>query len=135
MTDRTHIEQSVRAFWKARLRDDLDAMMNLVADNAVYEMNARGTGVPDLEHPTKGKAAIMQVCRDLMDLWHFENWREIDLSIDGDKGILHWKARATCVPTQKSGEFDVVDVFRFRDGKIVDMRENTDTALIMKLAA
>jgi len=42
MTSRSHIEQAVRALWDARLRGDLDGMMKLLAQDAVYAMNARG---------------------------------------------------------------------------------------------
>ena len=135
MTSRSHIEQAVRALWNARLHNDLDGMMNLLAEDAVYAMNARGTGVPALSSPTKGKAAIREVFRELMDMWHFDNWREVSLLIDGEKAFLHWTARARCVPTNKSGDFDVFDAVTFRDGAIVDMHESTDTAMIMSLAA
>ena len=134
MTSRSHIEQAVRALWDARLRGDLDGMMKLLAQDAVYAMNARGTGVAALSSPTKGKAAVRKVFRELLDVWHFENWREVSLLIDGEKTFLHWTARATCVPTSKSGDFDVFDAFSFRDDAIVDMHESTDTAMIMSLA-
>ena len=134
MTSRSHIEQAVRALWDARLRGDLDGMMKHLAQDAVYAMNARGTGVPALSSPTKGKAAVRKVFRELLDAWHFENWREVSLLIDGEKAFLHWAAHATCVPTTKSGDFDVFDAFSFRDGAIVDMHESTDTAMIMSLA-
>ena len=134
MTSRSHIEQAVRTLWAARLRDDLDGMMKLLAQNAVYAMNAQGTGDPAFGRPIEGRDAIRQVFRDLMDDWHFDNWREVSLVIDGEKAFLHWAARAKCVRTTKSGDFDVFDVFTFRDGEIVDMHESTDTAKMMLLA-
>lgn len=134
MTTRTHIEQTIRALWNARLRNDLDAMMKLVADDAVYAMNARGTGVQALVNPTAGKPGIRELFRELLDTWHFDNWREVSLLVDGDKAFLHWTARATCVPTKKSGDFDVFDTFAFREGSIVKMHESTDTAMMMSLA-
>lgn len=135
MTNRAHIEQAVRALWSARLRNDLDAMMKLVADDAVYAMNARGTGVQALVNPTTGKAKIGELFRGLLDTWQFDEWREVSLLVDGDNAFLHWTARAKCVPTKKSGDFDVFDAFVFRDGQIVKMHESTDTAMMMSLAA
>jgi ketosteroid isomerase-like protein len=134
MTSRSDIERNVRALWAARLRDDLDGMMNLLAQDAVYAMNAAGTGVPGLSQPTRGKSAVREVFRALLSTWHFENWREISLLIDGEMAFLHWAARAKYVPTNKSGDFDVFDVFSFRNGEIVDMHESTDTAKMMSLA-
>ena len=62
MTSRSHIEQAVRALWDARLRGDLDGMMKLLAQDAVYAMNARGTGVAALAvrqqaRPRSGKSS------------------------------------------------------------------------------
>jgi ketosteroid isomerase-like protein len=132
--NRNHIEQAVRALWDARLHNDLDAMMELLADDAVYAMNGRGTGVPALLKPTEGKPGVREIFRELLDVWHFDNWREVSLVIEGNKAFLHWSARATCVPTKKSDDFDVFDVFTFRDGQIIKMHQSTDTALMMSLA-
>ena len=134
MTNRNQMVQAVRTLWNARLRNDLDGMMKLLADDAVYAMNGRGTGVPALIKPTEGKPGVRELFRELLDTWHFDNWREVSLLIDGDSAFLHWAARATCVPTKKSGDFDVFDVFTFRNGQIAKMHESTDTAMMMSLA-
>ena len=67
--------------------------------------------------------------------WRFDDWTEVSLQVDGDKVVLHWTAHVTFIPTGKSNKFDVVDIFAFRNGKIVDLRQNTDTALVMTLVA
>jgi hypothetical protein len=43
-------------------------------------------------------------------------------------------ARLTFLPTSKSATLEVVEVITFRDGKIVDFRQSTDTAMVMSLA-
>lgn len=134
MTSRTHIEAAVRSLWAARQSGDLEAMMKLLGDNAEYEMNGRGTGVPAMANPSTGKPAIRSVFRQLLETWRFDDWREVSLVVEGEKAFLHWRARATCVPTNKSGDFDVFDVFTFDKDVIVEMRESTDTALIVALA-
>ena len=135
MTERADIERTVRALWRARLANDLDTMMTLVADDAEYSMNARGTGVQAFAAPTSGKPGVKELLGGLLDTWHFDNWREVSLLVDGDQAFLRWTATAKCVPTNKSADFDVFDVFALRDGKIVKMHESTDTAMLMSLAA
>ena len=39
------------------------------------------------------------------------------------------------IPTKKSETFDAVDLVTFRNGRIVDFRQMTDTALVKSLAA
>jgi hypothetical protein len=57
------------------------------------------------------------------------------LLVDGEKALLHWTARVTYTPTNKSENVETFDVVTFRDGKIVDCLQSTDTALVSSLAA
>ena len=134
MTSRAHIEETVRSLYAARVRGDLDGVMGGIADAAVFCLNGRGTGVPALCTPSKGRAAIRPLLKDLIDTWRFDDWKELALLVDGERALLHWTARATCVPSGKSENFEVFDLVTFRDGKIIDHRQTTDTALMMSIA-
>jgi ketosteroid isomerase-like protein len=134
MTSRSHIEAAVGSLWESRLRGDLEATLKDAAENIVFRLNARGTGQESLSERAQGKAAIRPILRQLIDTWRFDDWKQISFLIDGEKALLHWTAHATCVPTGKSADFDVFDLFTFQDGKIVDYHQSTDTALMMSLA-
>jgi ketosteroid isomerase-like protein len=134
MTSRAHIEETVRSLYAARVCGDLDAMMSGIADDAVFCLNGRGTGVPALRTPSKGRAAIRPLLKALIDTWRFDDWKELALLVDGERALLHWTARVTCVPSGKSESFEVFDLVTFRDGKIIDHRQSTDTALMMSIA-
>ena len=134
MTSRAHIEETVRSLYAARVRGDLDGVMGGIADDAVFCLNGRGTGVPALCTPSKGRAAIRPLLKDLIDTWRFDDWKELALLVDGERALLHWTARVTCVPSGKSESFEVLDLVIFRDGKIIDHRQSTDTALMMSIA-
>jgi ketosteroid isomerase-like protein len=86
-------------------------------------------GVP--ERARAGRPILQQ----LFETWRFDDWKEISLLIDGEKALLHWTARVTCVPTGKTENFDALDLITFHDGEIVDYHQSTDTALMMSLAA
>jgi ketosteroid isomerase-like protein len=135
MTSRTQIEDTIRALWAARLQGDLEGTLKGVAEHAVFALNARGTGEKSMSERSTGKAAIRPVLRQLIENWRFDDWKQISLLIDGEKALLHWTARVTCVPTGKSENFDVFDLIKFQDDKIVDYHQSTDTALLMSLAA
>jgi ketosteroid isomerase-like protein len=135
MTSRTQIEDTIRDLWVARLQGDLEGTLKGVAEGAVFSLNARGTGEKSMSERSTGKAAIRPVLRQLIENWRFDDWKQISLLIDGEKALLHWTARVTCVPTGKSENFDVFDLIAFQDDKIVDYHQSTDTALLMSLAA
>jgi ketosteroid isomerase-like protein len=135
MTSRTQIEDTIRDLWVARLQGDLEGTLKGVAEGAVFSLNARGTGEKSMSERSTGKAAIRPVLRQLIENWRFDDWKQISLLIDGEKALLHWTARVTCVPTGKSENFDVFELIKFQDDKIVDYHQSTDTALLMSLAA
>ena len=134
MTSRSDIEKTVRSVYAARVSGDLDGVMTGIADDCRFAINGAGTGVPALAAASKGKAAIKPVMKEFIDTWRFDQWKELSLLVDGEKACLHWRARITCVPTGKSEDFEVLDIITFRDGKIVDFHQATDTAMVMKLA-
>ena len=135
MTSRAEIESTLKALYAAREKGDVDGVMKDVADDAAFELNGRGTGVPGMGTLTKGKAAIRSAVQELVDNFRFRNWKPVSFIVDGEKVSLHWTADITFVHTGKSDKFDVVDAVTFRDGKIVNFRQNTDTALVKSLIA
>jgi ketosteroid isomerase-like protein len=134
MTDRGQIETKIKALWEARLKEDVDGTLKDVADDAVFEINARGTGVPGLSAPIVGKSAIGKALRELFDTWDFKDWKALDFMVDGEHALVRWSAKVVCTPTGKSDTFDCYDLIKFKDGRIVDYRQSTDTAMMMKLS-
>jgi ketosteroid isomerase-like protein len=100
----------------------------------VFGLNGRGTGEKSLGERVKGKAAIRPILQQLIENWHFDDWKVCSILVDGERAVLHWTARVTCVPTKKSDNFDVVDLVTFSNGKVVDFHQSLDTALVMSLA-
>lgn len=135
MTSRAHIEDTIRSLYAARCCGDLDGVMKGIADDAVFALNGRGTGVPAMATASQGTGEIRPMLQELIQTWRFDDWKELALLVDGEKALLHWTARVTCIPTGKIEQFEVFDLVTFRDGKIVDHRQATDTAMVMSLAS
>ena len=134
MTSRVQIEETIRLLYIARVKGDLDGTLRDIADDAVSGLHARGTGAPQLSAPIAGKASIKAAIGALIADWQFRDWKQIDLLVDGEKAMLHWRANVTNTKSNKSEVFDVFDVIKFRDGKIVDYQQSTDTAMMMRIA-
>jgi ketosteroid isomerase-like protein len=99
------------------------------AEDAVLRINGRQL----MSEPVVGKAAIRTVLQELIRDWRFDDWKECSLLVDGEKALLHWTARVTYAPTNKSENIDTFDVVTFRDGKIVYFFQGTDTAAVSSL--
>jgi ketosteroid isomerase-like protein len=136
MTSRAQIEETIRSLYVARVNGDLDGTLKDMAEDATFGIHARGTGAPELSAPIKGRASIRAAVEALIADWQFKEWKEIDLLVDVDKekALLHWRARVQNAKSKKSEIFYVFDIIKFRDGKIVDFQESTDTALMMSIA-
>ncbi|MCW5738030.1 MAG: nuclear transport factor 2 family protein [Enhydrobacter sp.] len=135
MTNRAHMEQTVRSLYAARVRGDLDGTVRDLAEEAVFSLNGRGTGIAAMSEDCCGRPAVRESVRQLIENWRFDDWEETAFLIDGDRVALQWAARVTFVPTGKSATMQAVDMIAFRDGKIVEFRQSTDTAMLMSLAS
>jgi ketosteroid isomerase-like protein len=135
MTSRDQIAKILTSLYAARQKNDLEGTLKDVADTCTFTLFGRGTGIPGLGAPIAGMPSVKAAVKALIETWHFADWRQVDLVIDGEKAVLHWSARVTNTQSKKSDVLDVVDFVTFRDGKIVDFRESTDTAMMVKLAA
>lgn len=135
MATRAQMEQTVKSLYAARVRGDLDETMKALADDAVFSLNGRGTGVAAMSQDCCGKPSVREAVGQLIDNWRFDDWKETSVLVDGDRMAMHWTARATFVPTNKSAVLDVVDIITFRGDKIVEFRQSTDTALVMSLTS
>jgi ketosteroid isomerase-like protein len=134
MTTRSDIEKSLRNAYAARVSGNVEVAMTYFADDGVFRIHGRGTGVPALSDAVVGKRAIAEAMAQLVKDWRFDDWKELALLVDGDKAALHWTARATCMETNKSEMLDAFDLVTFCDGKFVDFHQHVDTAMIMRLA-
>lgn len=135
MTDRSQIERVIKSLYAARLAGDAERTLSDFAEDGTYAINARGTGVAAMEKPITGKAAVRVAIQGMVDTWRFDDWRQVDLLIDGERALLHWTADITFIPTGKQARFDVLDVIRFEAGRIIHFSQHTDTALMMTLAS
>jgi ketosteroid isomerase-like protein len=135
MTSVALFKDSLMSTYEARARDDLEGTLAAFADDVVFEINGRGTGVPSLASPIRGKDALRPVMRELIESYKLSNWRAVSFLADGNKAALHWRALVTFPNSGKSAEFDVFDLITFREGKISTFHQGTDTAMIVAMAA
>jgi ketosteroid isomerase-like protein len=133
MTDSDTIRKTIRSTYEARARGDLDGTTASFADDIVFEINGQGTGLPSLATETRGKPAVQRIIKELIDNFSFSDWQEVSFVVEGEKAALHWRANVTFTQNGRSEKFDVFDFLTFRNGKVVDFRQGTDTAKIRSM--
>ncbi len=102
------------AFGDAINRHDLDAIMELMTDDCVFESYAGpdvcGTRFEGRDQVRNGFSKIWAVCPDA----HFGEARNF---VCGDRGVSEWVFTGTTVEGQRI-EVNGCDIITFRDGKI-----------------
>ena len=132
--ERGAIETMMRDAYAARVKGDLDAVMQIFHPDAVFLINGAGTRVQALTGASTGRDAIRPVMGGLIQTWKFEDWRVLSLVVEGEKAVLNWSAKATCIANGQSAPVEVADVMTFRDGKVIEFKQFADTALILAMA-
>ena len=82
----------------------------------------------------RGHAAVLQAVTALIAAFRFDDWKIVDLIVEGDLAAAHWRAKVTNNANGQFDEFEIVDKCRFKDGKIIEFLQNFDSALAMKIS-
>jgi ketosteroid isomerase-like protein len=135
MASSEEMKRRIRDLYAARVAGRLDATLADFSDDVTFDFNGVGAGFPGLAGAVKGKANVAATIEGLIETFRFEDWRERSLIVEGDHAALHWSGRVVFTPTGASDTFDVVDLFTFKDGKIVELRQSTDTAKVKALVS
>jgi ketosteroid isomerase-like protein len=124
----TMLELIGRAY-SARGRGDLEELMTafhpeavftLVGDKRTLEVTGSVQGHPSLREALAGFIATFDfVKREILS--------EV---VEGDRAAVHSRLVVRYTPTGATHITDVIDLFKFRDGKIIELVESADNALI-----
>ena len=121
-------EATLAAFSDAWNRHDIDALMSFMSDDCVFLTaagpDACGTRVVGAEAVRKAFAAAWATVPDAQ-------WRNGVHAVHGDAGTSMWTFTGTAADGTRI-EVDGIDVFRFRDGKIVEIRLMMDGMSLMR---
>jgi ketosteroid isomerase-like protein len=134
MTDTGAIGVLIRDAYAARHRGDLDALMDYFHPQCSYRL-AGGPEVAEVFMQPDGIDAVREQMAGLIATYVFSNIKEMALTIDGDRAMLHWRADVECKPTGRTGSFEIMDLFTIAAGKVKSVTQFTDTAGIARLSA
>ncbi|MCP3473408.1 nuclear transport factor 2 family protein [Bradyrhizobium sp. CCGUVB1N3] len=119
----------IRSAYAARGRGDANGLVaafhregvfTLVGDNSALELTGSAQGHPTLQ------AAFGQFIAN----FEFVERDILDELVDGERAAVRSRLLVRYVPTGKTFSTEVLDLFRFQDGKIIELIEFADTAQI-----
>ncbi|MGW9330921.1 nuclear transport factor 2 family protein [Bosea sp. NPDC055594] len=134
MGEHAAVAELIRSAYAARHRGDLDELMGYFHEQCSYRL-AGGPTASDVFVQPQGHAAVRAQMAALIATYVFSNIEELALMVDGDRATLHWRADVRCLPSGRSGSFEVIDLFTFADGKLTSVTQFTDTAGVARLSA
>jgi ketosteroid isomerase-like protein len=132
MTDRKTIEAVIDRCYAARQEGDLETLMAAFDPDAVFEL-AGSKELVAAVGAAQGHQNIRTTMTGLMEAFDFIDRDIISIVIDGERAAVHSRVTIKYVPADRTFTTDLIDSFHFKDGKIVELVEFADTALIKDL--
>ena len=132
MTDRKTIEAVIERCYAARQKGDIETLMAAFDPDGVFELAGSKEMVAAVG-AVRGHQAIRENMMGLIAAFDFIDRDIICMMIDGQRAAVHSRVKIKYVPRDMAFTTDLLDSFRFKDGKIVELLEFADTALIREL--
>jgi len=132
MADRAVMERVIREAYAARVAGDVDGVMQHFGPDAEFCI----AGCPSASAvPCRisGHDEVRSAMERLLTAFDFSDLEPVDMLIDGDRAVVHWKVAVRSASTGESAETEIVDLFRFEGDKVVAMQQFADTALAQRL--
>jgi ketosteroid isomerase-like protein len=127
------IDTIVRAY-DARAKGDIEGLMAAFHPNAVFELKGE-KDVLEVAGAVHGHQNVRAAMTGFIAAFEFINRDIVDTIIEGDRAAVHSRLKVRFIPKDVVFTSDVLDTFRFEDGKIVELVEFTDTALIKNVVS
>jgi ketosteroid isomerase-like protein len=126
--DRTEIEAFVRKLYAARVDGDIDALSQLFAEDAVFQI----AGSPEysmLASLAEGHEMVMSLMRTIVDTFSLSDVAILDFLVDGNKAAVRWRATVHVMTTGQTVTTEIAAFIEMANGKVVSVIEFVDTAL------
>jgi len=120
--ERSLAESLVKSLHSARIAGDLAAMCRLFADHGEYRIAGASA-----DKPISISAAELKAFRPwlsmLTKVFRVSNYQLLSFIVEGGRGSAHWRADIHSKITGVTVPTEFVDLFEFRDDRIVGYNE------------
>jgi ketosteroid isomerase-like protein len=128
LEDKLSLLDPVKAHYDALARRNLNAALDVIDDDAVWEFSGPET-IP-FARRWRGRSGIREFFERIRSTVEVKEFKVARMIADGDTVVVFGSERFLVKATGKEWAVDWVQVHEVRDGRIVRFREYTDTAAI-----
>jgi ketosteroid isomerase-like protein len=129
MTSRDEMLETIARAYKAREEGSIEGLMAAFHPNAVFELKG-DKSMLEVAGTVEGYSNVGAALSQFIKSFQFKKRDILEEIVEGNRVAVHSRLEVLFVPKNKSFTSDVLDIFRFEDGKIIKLVEFTDTALI-----
>jgi ketosteroid isomerase-like protein len=132
MASREAIIDTIYRVYDARAKGDIEGVMAAFHPDAVFELKGE-KDVLVVAGAVQGHQNVRTAILGLIEAFTFLERDIVDAIVEDDRASIHSRLKIKFVPGNTVFTSDVLDKFRFQDGKIIELVEFADTALIKSL--
>jgi ketosteroid isomerase-like protein len=119
----------MQSIYEGYSRGDLAPFFAVMAEDGRFGFAARREDI-DFAGMWSGHKSIAGALEKLAKRFQWQKFSCRELIADGDRVVALTGGKVKCLVSHRVIDFDMVDVVRFRDGKIVEFVEYFDSALL-----
>ncbi|MFB6461437.1 nuclear transport factor 2 family protein [Bradyrhizobium tunisiense] len=124
----------IRAGYAARDGGDTDSLVSAFHPEGVFTLMGNKSAL-ELTGTMQGHPTLREAFTQFTAGFGFEGREILSELVDGDRVAVHSRVNVRYHPTGKAVGTEILDLFRFQDGKIVELIEFADTAQIKAMIA
>jgi ketosteroid isomerase-like protein len=129
MATREAMLDTIYRAYDARRKGDIEGLMAAFHPQAVFELKG-DKDMLEVAGAVQGHPNVRAAMAGFIETFEFVKRDIVDAMVEGDRAAVHSRLKVRFIPKDVVFTSDVLDTFRFEDGKIIALVEFADTALI-----
>ena len=132
MANREALLDQIRRAYAARSKGDLDDLMTAFHPEAVFTLVGDKQAL-SVAGSAQGHSAVREGMDKFISTFEFVERHILSELVEGDRAVVHSRVTVRFRPKNSKHRTEILDLFRFQNGKIIELMEFADTALIGKM--
>lgn len=134
MASREVMMDAIYRAYDARGKGDIEGVMAAFHPNAIFELKGE-KDILEIAGAVQGHSNLRAAMTGFIETFEFVKRDIVDAIVDGDRAAIRSRVKIRFIPKDVVVTTDMLDTFRFEDGKITELVEFADTALIKSLVS
>jgi ketosteroid isomerase-like protein len=134
MADREVMRALIEQTYADRGKGDINGVMAAFHADALFELVGEQK-VLAIAGAVRGQTMVREAMASFIANFEFIERRIISIIADDDRAAVHSRLKIRFTPKDLTFSTEVVDLFKFKEGKILELVEFADTALIKDITA